>query len=290
MIIRPSKFEAVIAVMLIITVSFIFAVKSENRIVSQVSSGAQSVKVPVIMYHHITESEKKAGKYTVMKGELMSDLEYLTENGYNTVTVADLIAFVNNEKTLPEKPIMITFDDGFESFYTLGYPLFAQYNMKAVVSVIGSATETYSEINDHNINYSNMTWSEIKELHESGIVEIQNHSYDMHKSDSKGRKGISKLKNESLKEYRSALTEDLNRLQDLLEKNCGFRPTAIAYPYGAYSKNTLEIIKSCGFSSSFVCEERVNIITSGDKECLYNLGRYNRESGISTEDFFNKIL
>ncbi len=288
LIIHLSKFEAVITVAIIITVSFIFAVNSENK-TEQVNADAESIYLPIVMYHHVTESQSKAGKYTVLKSELTSDLEYLKSNGYSTVTVADLINYVDGKSNLPEKPIMITFDDGFESFYTLVFPLLKQYNMKAVVSVIGSVTEKYSKIDDHNINYSNLDWNEIRELHKSGFVEIQNHSFDMHKSDTAGRKGISKIKNESLKDYKTALTADLNTLQKLFEENCGFTPDAVAYPYGAYSKSTLDIVKSCGFRCTLLCEERTNKITVGNENSLYNLGRYNRESGIKTEDFFVKL-
>lgn len=288
MIIRLSKFEAVIAVALIVAVSFIFAVNSENK-VSVVSAENESTFLPIVMYHHVTENQSKAGKYTVLKSELTADFEYLKNNGYNTVTVADLINYTDGEDNLPEKPIMITFDDGFESFYTLVYPLLKEYNMKAVVSVIGSVTEKYSKIDDHNTNYSNLNWNEIKELHESGLVEVQNHSFDMHKSDNGGRKGLSKMKGESSKDYKKALTADLTALQRLFEENCGFTPEAVAYPYGAYSKSTLDIVKSCGFRCTLLCEERINKITVGDKISLYNLGRYNRESGVKTEEFFAKL-
>lgn len=289
MIIRLSKFEAVIAVAIIVCVSFVFAVSSENN-AAKVSADTESVFLPIIMYHHITESESKAGKYTVLTDEFESDLEYIRTHGYNTVTVADLIAFTDGKADLPEKPIMITFDDGFESFYTLAYPLLKEYNMKAVVSVIGSVTEKYSQTEDHNINYSNLNWKQIKELHESGYVEIQNHSYDMHKSYGKSRKGISRLKSESQQEYAEILSADLSRLQTLITEICGFTPTAIAYPYGTYSKSTLDIVKECGFRCSLVCEERVNKITAGKSDSLYNLGRYNRESGITTEEYFKKFI
>jgi len=288
LIIRLSKFEAVVALIIIVTVSFIFAVNSETK-TAVVSTESESAFLPIVMYHHVTENESKASKYTVLKDELTDDLEYLKRNGYKTVTVEDLINYVNGEGSLPEKPVMLTFDDGFESFYTLVFPMLRQYNMRAVVSVIGSVTEKYSQINDHNINYSNLNWSEIIELHESGLVEFQNHSFDMHNSDVKGRKGISKMKGESSKEYEAVLAADLNKLQKLFEENCGFTPTAVAYPYGAYSKSTLDVVKECGFKCTLLCEERTNKITVGDSECLFNLGRYNRESGITSEDFFEKI-
>lgn len=288
MIIHPGKFEAVIALLFLVIFSFTLAVSCENESATAVNTN-EAVELPVIMYHHITESESKTGKYTVHKKEFERDLEYIKSKGYTTVTVKDLIAFADRTADLPDKPIMITFDDGFESFYKIAYPLLNDYKMKAVVSVIGSVTEKYSETEDHNINYSNLNWEEISELHNSGLVEIQNHSYDMHKSDTKNRKGISKLHSESEEAYKGALSSDLNRLQQLLYENCGFRPTAVAYPYGAFSNSTLSIIKECGFRCTFLCEERVNIIIRGNSDSLYGLGRYNRESGISTALFFDRF-
>lgn len=288
MIIRLGKFEAVIVLAVIVTISFAFAVSFERK-ASTVSTDIEAVSLPIIMYHNITESNAKAGKYTVTVEEFKADLEYIKEKGYSTVTVAEVTDYVNGKNILPDKPIMITFDDGFESFYTLGYPLLKQFGMKAVVSVIGSVTDKYSQINDHNINYSNLTWAEINEMHKNGLVEFQNHSYNMHASKNGQRKGISKMNGESEAVYRKALTEDLEKAQELFNNNCGFEPTAVAYPYGAKSKTTLDIIKDCGFVCTLGCEEKTNIITVRDIECLYNLGRYNRPSGIKTESFFEKL-
>ena len=112
----------------------------------------------------------------------------------------------------------------------------------------------------------------------------------MHKNDASSRKGMTKLKNESYSEYKEALKGDINKLQSLLRNNCNVEPDAVAYPYGAYTNETLNIVKECGFKCTLTCEERINYITQGQPDSLYNLGRYNRPSGISSEEFFNKIL
>lgn len=289
MIIRLGKFEATIFCALLIFISFVTAVAYENKSTA-VMNDTQTVSLPVIMYHHITEKESKAGKYTVITREFEEDLKLIKSKGYTAVTVKELIDFVKHGKSLPDKPIMITFDDGFESFYTLAFPLLEEYKLKAVVSVIGSVTEKYSLIDDHNINYSNLNFDEIAELNKSRLVEIQNHGYDMHNNAEGKRKGMSKLKNESEKEYAEALKADLKKTQRLLWDNCGIKPAAVVYPYGAYSKQTHEIVKSCGFECTLLCEEKINVITQGDAECLYGLGRYNRESGVPSETFFENIL
>lgn len=238
----------------------------------------------------MSEDETKANKYTVITSEFESDLQYLKENGYNTVTMSEVIAFVDGGAELPENPIVITFDDGFYSTLSLAYPLLQQYQMNAVVSVIGSVAQTYTDTIDHNVNYANLNWEEIAFLDSTDEIEIQNHTYDLHSDGTNGRKGLSRMNGETVQQYEKILTDDLTKMQNLLLENCNITATTLAYPYGAYSAETLDIIKSLGFQSSFVCEERVNVITQGETDSLYNLGRYNRESGISTEEFFEKIL
>lgn len=289
MIIRFSKFEAVIFCSVIILISFFFALGNERK-TATVYSEIEYTDLPIIMYHHITNEKNRTGKYTVHISEFEKDIAYLEKNGFNTVNVSDLIDYAENNAPLPENPIMITFDDGFESFYKYAYPLLKEKQMKAVVSVIGKATEQYSQNPDHNVNYSNLTFGQISELSKSGLIEIQNHSYDMHLSSSSGRKGISKMKSESYNDYKNALTNDLLTTQKILKLNCGITPTCVVYPYGAYSKETTEIIKKLGFKSTMLCEERINKIIKDEPDSLFNLGRYNRYSGISTEDFFRKAL
>lgn len=288
MVIKLNKLHIFITALFAITLSFTFAMISEKRSV-QVSS-SPSAEVPIIMYHHITKNIQKSGKYTVTTDEFENDLKYLTSKGYTSVTVKDLTDFVYSGSSLPQKPIMITFDDGFESFYTLAYPLLKKYNFKAVLSIIGFESDKYSAINDHNINYSNLNWSEIKEMSDSGVVEIQNHTYNLHENQSDGRKGMLPLKNENEQEYINLLTNDLLKLQFLISDKLGTQADAIAYPFGAYTDATKEIIRNLGFRCSFTCEERVNVIKQNDAESLFELGRYNRKSGISSEKFFKKIF
>ena len=248
-----------------------------------------SVNLPIIMYHHTTTKPEKSGKYSVLLSEFESDLEYLRKNGYTTVLVSDVYSFINGEKALPDKPVMITFDDGFESVYKLCYPLLKKYGMKAVVAVIGVQCEKYSDIEDHNINYSNMNWNAVSSLNKSGLVEIANHTFDLHHNEKNKRKGMSKLKSETAEEYENIIRNDIGKMQLMLKQRAGVNAKTIAYPYGAFNNQTKDIIKSMGFICSFTCEEKVNVITKNQPD-LFGLGRFNRPSGITSEEFFSDIL
>ena len=111
----------------------------------------------------------------------------------------------------------------------------------------------------------------------------------MHNLNKVGRKGMARKSGESPVDYENALASDLTRMQELLESRSNIKATAVAYPFGSYSNHTLDIVKKLGFRASLVCEERVNKITRSNSDCLYNLGRYNRPSGKSTESFFEKL-
>ena len=107
--------------------------------------GAQEgVRVPVLMYHSILKDSARQGKYVVSPAVLAADLDALQKRGYETVTVSDLLAYVQDGTPLPDKPVMITFDDGYYNNYVYAYPLLQQRGMRAVVSIIGSQTALYT--------------------------------------------------------------------------------------------------------------------------------------------------
>ncbi|MBR1738650.1 MAG: polysaccharide deacetylase family protein, partial [Firmicutes bacterium] len=83
----------------------------------ELTEAENTVELPIIMYHNITEKYDMTGKYAVMRTQFENDLKYIKENGYTTITAKELINYAENNGQLPEKPIMITFDDGYESFY-----------------------------------------------------------------------------------------------------------------------------------------------------------------------------
>ena len=243
----------------------------------------------IIMYHHITEDKSKIGDYVISKEQLESDFKYLKEKGYNTLSVRELCAIDRGEMKLPNKSIVITFDDGQESLYKYAFPLLKRYNFKAVLSIIGIYTEKYSEIENKNIAYSHITFDEINEMVSSGLVEIGNHSYNMHFSGGTNRMGVSKLKGESYENYSKAITEDIEKFNKVFYEKLGFNTKIYTYPFGKFSKETEKIIKQNGFVAAFTCYEG-KIVPKSNEDWLYNLGRYNRFGKYTTYNFFKKVL
>ena len=240
------------------------------------------------MYHGLLKEEKRQGQFIISPNLFEQDLRYLQENGYTTVVIADLIAYVQDGKPLPEKPVMLTFDDGYYNNYLYAFPLLKQYNCKMVLSPIGRYTDEYTQNKDTHANYAHCSWDAVREMMASGLVEFQNHSYNLHSIDS-GRKGAKKKAVESLVDYRTLLVEDVMKMQTRMREETGYTPTAFVYPFGAVSSESLPILKELGFQATLICESHINAITR-DPECLYGLGRYRRPAKTGSEAFFKKIL
>ena len=249
----------------------------------------EGVEVPIIMYHGILKDPKRAGPYVITPDTFEGDLRYLQEHGYTTVVMQDLIDYVDEGRPLPKKPILLTFDDGFYNNYVYAYPLLKQYHARMVLSPVGRYTDEYSASGEENANYSYVTWDRIREMMQSGLVEIQNHSYDMHANDTAHRKGAKKTAGETLDQYRKALTDDVTKMQQRMQEMTGYQPTTFTYPLGAVSRESLPILKDLGFRATLVCESRTNVITR-DPDCLYSLGRYLRPSGPDAARYFTKTV
>lgn len=247
------------------------------------------VKVPVLMYHSILNDSKRSGKYVITPDELEKDLVYLKDQGFETVLTSDLINFVEHGAPLPEKPIVITFDDGYYNNYSYLYPALKKHGMKAVLSIVGTHTDLFSREGETlNNNYSHVPWNLLKEMQNSGVFEIQNHTYDLH--DLAKRKGILRKKGEDAEHYKEMLISDITRLQETATEKLKVTPTAFTYPFGAVNKESEQIINSLGFQATYGSEEGINTLVQGDSSCLYKLKRYNRSGTDSREEFFSKIF
>ena len=247
------------------------------------------ISLPIIMYHSVLKDTVRSGKYVITPNQLEADFKYIKEKGYNTITMNDLIKYVEDENaSLPEKPIIITFDDGYYNNFTYVLPLLEKYEMRAVISIVGEYTDNYSKTDEANANYSYLRWKDIKQMMETGLVEFQNHTYNLH-SNKNGKRGTKKKVSQTQEQYEKYLSEDILKLQKEFEENTNFVPNTFTYPFGAISKESIDIIKNMGFKASLSCEEGINYINK-DKERLFLLKRNNRPSRISSEKFFSKLL
>ncbi len=248
----------------------------------------RNLSFPIIMYHHISRDTSSVGDYVITPAMLEQDLKYLKEHGYKSITVRELYSIDKGESTLKPKSIIITFDDGQESFYKYAFPLLKKYGFTAVFSIIGRYTDQFSDNENHNINYSHVTWEQMRDMANSSIIEFGNHSYNMHFNNAAGRVGVTQMKGESDENYEKALREDILEFNKSFERNMNFSSLIYTYPYGRFSSKTVDIVKQNGFRAAFTCYEK-RVVPKNNEDWLYNLGRFNRSGKEKTESFFKSI-
>jgi len=250
------------------------------------AASEEPVQVPIIMYHSLAGAG--GSDTSIDGGQFEADLLYLREHGYEAVTLSGLVEFVHHGGSLPERPVVLTFDDGYWNNYTIGFPLAKTYDMPFVLSVIGQDTEIWSENPAESLRHGHVTWEQIREMADSGLVEIANHTWDLHKNEN-GRKGAQIRPGESLEQYAQVLRADLGRLQEALTERAGVTPISFVYPFGATCPEGTEILREMGFLATLSCYDGVNTLVRGNPDCLYDLRRYNRPPDRSVEEIFQAL-
>ena len=129
-------------------------------------SNETGIKVPILMYHNLLEGSAAGDSLNVSAEAFDDQMNQLKARGYNTITFSNLYDHYMNGSPLAENPVIITFDDGYESNYTIGYPILKKYGLKACIFVITDA-----------IGHSNyLDEEQIREIASSGVIDIQSHS------------------------------------------------------------------------------------------------------------------
>lgn len=250
--------------------------KNEEEIVLDLRS---EVDVPILMYHHITpEAKDGLNTMTITPERFEEHIYSLISQGYTPIFLEELISYVESGERLPEKPVCITFDDGYLSNYEYAFPILKKYNAKANIAIIGVTVGATEYKNTENKIIPHFTIEQALEMERSGIVSIISHTYDMHQakdfeSGDKIRTTAVKLENETDEEYERDFKEDFEKMSEIfkkLHKNIEI----VAYPYGKYTEFSNQLLKELGVKLTLSTMAGTNIIERNNTECLYNLKRY----------------
>lgn len=262
-------------------------------------SKAQSKKpfVPVLMYHHLqkegTFDSKKYGGVIIDPERFEKQMLYLKAAGYHTITLEQLRDFVLYNKPLPPKPIVITFDDGYLSNYTYAYPILKKLGMKAEINIIVSYVPDEVNKQKPEVVIPHFTWQQAKEMADSGVIEIESHTYDLHSYRSNGFKKIPMVMGpviinghlETMEQYKERLYIDFLRSREIIKEKIGKAPICLAYPFGSGNKISDEIAKKVGFEMAFGTKEGVNYY--GDN--IMKLKRITVKDSDTGQDIVEKI-
>ena len=245
-------------------------------------------KIPVLMYHHISSDPEAWNDIIISPEKFKEDMLYLKALGYNTIHFKDYFNAVENGTNLPENPIIITFDDGYRSNYVFAYPVLKELNMKATIFIIGWSVGGQYDGYDRKPFIPHFTWEEGKEMYDSGVIDIQNHSYDLHNfgDNITQGKGVSRLEEENIADYVSRFFEDTNKLTNLIEEKIGNDVIVFSYPYGIYNELSEIILEDMGFKASLSVHDGIRDFKNGH----YLLERINMPNRIPSSKLMKKIL
>ena len=247
-------------------------------------------ELPILMYHNITE---EGGKSSVISASRFSEhMNALFESGYSAVSLEQVRNYVILGHELPERSVLITFDDGYLSNYTHAFPILRELGFNAAFFAIGvtfGKDDMYYKDTDYPLtpHFNN---AEAIEMVQSGLISIQSHSFDMHHLidyDDPYRSGILMMDGEGEQEYIEALKNDHAMMRDLL-KDIG-EIYAFAYPYGRISPISSILLNELGIQMTFSTNPGINTLIKGLPQSLLELKRFDMDDSISSEDLIGLI-
>lgn len=247
-----------------------------------------SAELLVLSYHeasHVVGRDKGFKAMTLETSELAAQFSWLKEHGYVSVDVDDLLAAQRGERPLPEKAVLLSFDDGYRGMYEQVFPLLRAFDYRAVLAVVGSWLETPA---DKAVMYGTelvsrdyfLSWQQIREMVNAGYVEVASHSYDLHHGVLANPQGNTQPaavtaiydattgRYEGEQQYRQRIRRDLQRNSDLIARRTGQRPRVMVWPYGAYNHVTIDIARDVGMPVTMSLED--------DKVAINDLSRVGR--------------
>lgn len=180
--------------------------------------------VPILMYHDLSEDAAlcESTDWTLQPEKLREDLIWLRESGYTTVLPRELAAGkLDDGSPLPRKCVLLTFDDGYESNYTLAQPVLEEFGAKAAVAVIVSHIGSEPGF---------LTWDECRAMEESGVWEFGSHTYDRHIRDD--APGVSRIDGETREDYIARIAPDIEKSVEIMRQELGHDIRYFAYPLG----------------------------------------------------------
>lgn len=245
----------------------------------------RSTPIPVLMYHHFIE-EEPAPLYTIVsRPRLEEQMAALQGAGYTSITIRQLLDYVEHGTPLPKKPVLITIDDGYTSNLTLAAPVFEKYGMHATIFTIGiNVGQAVYPHSGEQLDPPRFDWDEVRPWLDKGVLMVQSHTYDMHQQAEygfSGREGVLPLEGESEEDYRSALASDISQAKEGLFRGLGIEMDALAFPFGLYTPIAVEELQKQGVLLTFTTDYGCDCATIGAPDTLRCMRRWYMEDTIS---------
>ena len=226
--------------------------------VAQVTVQDDPRTVMVLNYHKVVDEHMSL---SVPLADFEQHMKWLKEYGYTSITPEELYEFIVNGSELPEKPVLITFDDGYKDNYTNAYPIMKKYGFKGTIFVVTGFLGVYD-------NY--MTWEQAKELADNGFS-IESHTYS-HKS-------MTEANDEEI-------SKELTKSRDTIKNKLGIDADFMAYPTGTYNLHIAELVQKAGYKGAFTIKYD-NVSRESNVYALERVPIFHTEN--TNKDFLERI-
>lgn len=224
-----------------------------------------------IAFHDVVDRVEDLQTDSVTVDTLVRFLDWLKGTGWTPVSLDEVAAAARGARPLPDKAILLTFDDGFHSLYTRVYPLLKVYRFPVVSALVGSWMEGPAV---GTVRYGGgvvprstfISWAEAREMQASGLVEFASHSHGLHTGVPANPQGnlipaaitwrydAATRSYEDDAQYRARIRGDLERSRRLMASELGRAPRALVWPFGRYTGPALAEAKAAGFSFALTLE------------------------------------
>jgi biofilm PGA synthesis lipoprotein PgaB len=228
----------------------------------------------VLAYHEIAPpTEALARDHAVTPTMFVRHIDWLRNTGFTFVSVEEVIAAREGRGRLPARAVLLTFDDGYASFYQHAWPMLKMLRIPAVVSVVTSWHEGAGPINFDGRPVSRerfMSWRQLREIQDSGLVELASHTHDLHHGIPGNPQGSLRAaattrlfdpatrRYEAEPTYSARIGADLRQSMRLLRRRTGRAPRVWTWPYGRYNETMQQQAVALGMRLGLTLEDGAN--------------------------------
>lgn len=273
----------------LVSVLMILLVLSSCREIKSIScSSPAAVTVPVLMFHDVKNSE--GGTWSISIDNFRKTLLFLSDNGYTPIFFDDLVNYMDGTADLPDKPVVITLDDGYYSNYNYVLPVITELEIPVTIFLCcGMVQKEGADPNTDEHTLSKMDLQELILMQESPYVHIQSHTYALHGINTSysttERDNALPLEGEDKDTYMEVLSTDCVLAETVLESIGVNTQIAFSYPCGKHHPWTEEVLRSRGYRIGLTTDFHYkNKVVRGDRSQFLLLGRMNINDKTTEED------
>ena len=258
------------------------------------ASAADPARFIALSYHEVLSDSEPLTPTAVRASDLARQFAWLAANGWQPVSIEQILAARSGGQPLPDKAILLTFDDGKKDVYTRAFPLLKFFRYPAVIALVGEWLEVPP---GGTVDYDGkplprsefVTWDEVRKMTASGLVEVASHAYDLHRglpSNPQGNTQPAAIVRHYLGNGRyesdTAYAERIRQgLLSAIAKRTGQAPRVIVWPYGRSNDTARKIAADLGMNVGLTLEDGWN----DNMTPLASLRRHLIEHSPSLEEF-----